>query len=321
MSRDFRTPESYVAEQITRNMIEGFLKGRGYREVVDSRRAYGKNQAQTITAIDPAGNGLTMSVRTCWRPRSIKAEETFAAAQLLAKVENKDWIGDLTRKIERESGEGKTHMLIVERVGNAIRHAALIPLSSVVPIWIAQRDVSQRLIEAGKLKNKTANHAMNGDSPTLYLRENNAPEVVDALWNTPGVRDLAALPVVVLAASSHGDSVDDLPRIPQGSLGRDLATRIAQITSGVPRNERVRAEVIQRSRGRCERSTCGASRDFQGFLDVHHILGAENSDRVWTCVALCPNCHREAHFAPDRETLNAALLEFAEQFRTAATVY
>ena len=43
-------------------------------------------------------------------------------------------------------------------------------------------------------------------------------------------------------------------------------------------------------------------------------LGIDVSDRVWTCVALCPNCHREAHFSPDRDAINAQLRDFAAQF-------
>jgi len=43
-------------------------------------------------------------------------------------------------------------------------------------------------------------------------------------------------------------------------------------------------------------------------------LGAEKNDRVWTCVALCPNCHRETHISPDADRLNAVLLEYARQW-------
>ncbi|MBU9434829.1 HNH endonuclease [Burkholderia multivorans] len=28
---------------------------------------------------------------------------------------------------------------------------------------------------------------------------------------------------------------------------------------------------------------------------MHHILGVEKGDRIWNCVALCPNCHRDTH--------------------------
>jgi len=66
-----------------------------------------------------------------------------------------------------------------------------------------------------------------------------------------------------------------------------------------------------RAKGSCERPKCGERREYPGFLDVHHILGADKRDRVWNCVALCPNCHREAHYAPDHDSLNAELLTLA----------
>ena len=76
-------------------------------------------------------------------------------------------------------------------------------------------------------------------------------------------------------------------------------------------NHSTREAVARRAAGQCERDSCGTRRSYPGFLDVHHILGIEVSDRVWTCVALCPNCHREAHFAPDRDAINAQLRAFA----------
>ena len=116
------------------------------------------------------------------------------------------------------------------------------------------------------------------------------------------------------ARPASNDSMDDLPGIDYALLGSDGAKRIRQITSGVKRDPKVRRAVLKRSRGACERDRCGIERPYGGFLDVHHILGAERSDRVWNCVALCPNCHREAHAAPNRDRINARLLKFASRY-------
>lgn len=110
------------------------------------------------------------------------------------------------------------------------------------------------------------------------------------------------------------DTFNDLVGLDLSLLGRDEAERILKTVSGVKRDPAVRRAVIKRCNGTCERPGCGEKRDYPGFLDVHHILGAETSDRPWTCVALCPNCHREAHAAPDRDVINLRLLEFARQF-------
>src|SRR4030095_750860 len=195
MPREFRTRESYDAEQVTRGMVASFLRERGFRGVHDQRIQYGRSQSQIISAIDASGRRVSMVVRLCWRKRSKGPEEKFAAAQLMAEISNGDWIGSLSRKVDREASDGRTHYLVVERSDNEIRHAALIPIDSVVRVWMAQRDARASLISHGSI-NKRPNHAMNGASPTLYLREDSAPEVPAALWTSFGVRDLAFLRIL-----------------------------------------------------------------------------------------------------------------------------
>lgn len=124
---------------------------------------------------------------------------------------------------------------------------------------------------------------------------------------------LSARKVGAYEANAHDDSIDDLPDY--GALGSDEAARVQRIASGVKRDPRVRKAVLKRGKGRCERGGCGTGKRYRGFLDVHHILGAEKSDRVWNCVALCPNCHRDAHAAPERGQINSKLLTFASKFR------
>ena len=116
-------------------------------------------------------------------------------------------------------------------------------------------------------------------------------------------------------ADALEDSIDDLAGIDYGALGSDGAGRIRTVISGVRRDPRVRRAVLKRSNGRCERDDCRIRKNYSGFLDVHHILGAEKSDRVWNCVAICPNCHREAHASPKQEQINARLLAFASRFK------
>lgn len=122
----------------------------------------------------------------------------------------------------------------------------------------------------------------------------------------------------VQGAERDTDTLADLPN-PDQDLGRDTGTRVTTVRSGYPRDPKVRAAVRERANGRCERKGCAEARDYPGFLDVHHIFGIEVSDRVWTCVALCPNCHREAHFSPDHEAINENLRLFAAQFGSATT--
>lgn len=113
--------------------------------------------------------------------------------------------------------------------------------------------------------------------------------------------------------ASTGDTINDLydPEM----LGRDRASKTLQLVPGVTRDPKVRRAVLADCNYTCERPGCGAKREFAGFIDVHHIFGVSNSDRPWTCVALCPNCHREAHFSLDSERLNRELSVIAEKRR------
>lgn len=118
-----------------------------------------------------------------------------------------------------------------------------------------------------------------------------------------------------MAAPDADDTIDDLSGADYSHLGTDAPERFRVEQSHVRRDPAVRKKVVERAKNGCERSGCDDKRKYPGFLDVHHILGIEASDRVWTCVALCPNCHRESHFSPDRDQINRELLAHASQFK------
>ncbi|PTT66884.1 HNH endonuclease, partial [Pseudomonas sp. HMWF007] len=67
-----------------------------------------------------------------------------------------------------------------------------------------------------------------------------------------------------------------------------------------------------RSSGICE--ACGlvapfARPDGRGFLEVHHLtrLADEGPDLPSNVAALCPNCHRRAHYSVDRQEFGKKL--------------
>jgi 5-methylcytosine-specific restriction enzyme A len=313
--RVFRTADSYAAEHITRNMLADYLRSRGFKDIRDERKSYGNTESQTIYAIAPDSELLAMRVRLCWRRTKDPRENTYSAAQLLSKIKNNDWEGSLLKKVEREKSNGATHYLIVQRDGEHIKYAALVPLSELVAIWCVQRDISKALIEQNKLGRRKKNHAMNGSSPTLWLQDDLAPEVAAALWDHKGVRDFASIEIISIQGSGPDDTFDDIPGIDYSLFGSDGAPVVNVTRSFIKRDQRVRKVILQRAQGRCEREGCQAARDYPGFFDVHHILKAEKSDRVWNCVALCPNCHREAHTAPNRDQINNSLLDLAMSFK------
>jgi 5-methylcytosine-specific restriction protein A len=269
----------------------------------------------------PDGLPLRVRVKLCWRPRDKTAgSNPYHATQLIAKIKSGDWEGSLTRYIDGARAKGITHFVFIGRDAGSISQAALVSCSALLPIWLEQARISDELISLGRLGNRRKNHARNGSSPTLWLRDETAPQVTDALWKHSQVVDLLKMPAVFAGLTDHAtwgdDSLDDLPMYDPSSLGSDGGLRVSVNRSGVKRDPRVRAEVVRRARGRCERAICGTTRNYVGFFDVHHIFGADVSDRVYNCVALCPNCHREAHYAPDRDEINSALLDFALRFKS-----
>ncbi|WP_148193338.1 HNH endonuclease signature motif containing protein [Pseudomonas syringae] len=304
--RAFRTPDSIEAEIVTRRMLKPFLEGIGCTGVRDLR----KGNSQLLTATTPEGKKFTARVRLCWRWED--HPEKYSAAQLRARLSDSDWDKTIAEIVDREAPQGVTHSLLIQRYGSAIKFAALIPVEAITGIINGQKEVSAKLIAQGKLGRLKKNHAVNGDSPTMWLMDNRydeAHEVAAVLWQWPGVEDLARRLAIEGPLTVSDDTLSDLPGIDLLLLGRDQASRFQSTVSKVARDPQVRKAVIDRCGGRCERPGCGAGRSYSGFLDVHHILGAEVSDRVWNCVALCPNCHRDAHFSMDREVLNDSLIQ------------
>lgn len=314
--RPFRTQQSIDAELTTRQRVGPLLERHGFTITGGRWVAHGTAITQVIEAQRGAGPSMRMHVRLCWRRDGRKASENlYAAAQLRARLDEGGWEQTLANIAARHEREGYTHLLLVQDSADGFVFAALVPSAAIPAIWAKQRAVSDDLLRRGLAGRTTKNHAANGSSPTLWLQDDRheaTPAIARALWEWPGVVNVLALPR--LYQPEHDtDTLDDLP-LSDRDLGRDSADRVERVRSGYPRDPKVRAAVRERAQGRCERDGCGEHRPYPGFLDVHHILGIEVSDRVWTCVALCPNCHREAHYSPDHEAINEALRVYASRF-------
>lgn len=315
--RQFRGPESLAAEQRSRAAVRPFLEACGFSVTEDRLIPTGAASQQIVTFHTPAGDDVKARVRLCWRRdgRNLN-EQKYSAAQLTATLRPGGWDATLEHVVGRDLAQGMTHNLLFQREGETVVYAALIPLGALHQIWNRQREVSDELLRRGLKGHIRKNHAQNGRSPTLWLQDDRLPDthqVADVLWHWPGVVDLAKLVASDPKAAGFEDTLDDCPAPDYSALGRDLGERVSTVRSHVKRDPKVRMAVLQRAQYRCER--CTESRTFPGFLDVHHVLGAELSDRFYNCVALCPNCHREAHYGENRDELNKQLLAYALQFR------
>lgn len=313
-TRQFRTEASVAGEARTRDAIAPLLSRHGFDVLADARTVRGTATTQVITARRGQSDPVKMHVRLCWRRDGRTArEDNYSAAQLRASLIGDDWERTLAFVADRAIASGNTHILFVQDAADGVVFAAMVPSNEIPAIWQRQREISADLIERGDTGRWRKNHAENGSSPTIWLQDDRWPTthaVADALWQWPGVVNVLTLPAIVDAMQ---DSVDDLPA-DSALIGRDAGEKLISVKSGYPRDAKVRAAVIARAEGQCEQEGCGQNRPFPGFLDVHHILGVGVSDRIWSCVALCPNCHRDAHYAPDRDTINAALRDYARRF-------
>ena len=80
------------------------------------------------------------------------------------------------------------------------------------------------------------------------------------------------------------------------------------------RSIEIKKYALLRADGQCE--NCGKDAPFVNsnnipFLEVHHIfsLSDEGPDHPINVAAICPNCHREAHYGQDMQTLKDKLSE------------
>lgn len=173
--RRFRTDESLLAETRSREMVKPFLEPRGFTAVNDDRRSMGEAESQTVSATSPDGSRISARVRLCWRYRPGKPE-TISAAQLRARTIDGDWELTLSEIRDRAVASGVTHFLLLQPRGTDVELAVLLPVAEVPCIWDAQFRASDALITAGKLGRIRKNHAKNGGSPTLYLRDSRTPD-------------------------------------------------------------------------------------------------------------------------------------------------
>lgn len=91
-----------------------------------------------------------------------------------------------------------------------------------------------------------------------------------------------------------------------------IPTKQAEQTVYV-RSEAVKLYALKRSGGICE--GCAQPAPFEGkqgpFLEVHHLhrLGDGGPDEPSNVAAICPNCHRRAHFSKDGAEFNKILIK------------
>ena len=104
------------------------------------------------------------------------------------------------------------------------------------------------------------------------------------------------------AAKAVGEDILSPPRHAQTETE---SQRVVRARSGTVyrRDQKVRAKVLEIANGRCE--CCGEegflTENGERYLETHHVVGVaeRGPDTANNIVAVCPTCHRKAHFAAD----------------------
>ena len=126
-----------------------------------------------------------------------------------------------------------------------------------------------------------------------------------------------------LSAVSPADDAAAVPRNADLSHLRAQALAAAKaepgqtqrVATAFERSRIICTYVFARAKGRCE--DCGAAAPFfrpngTPYLEAHHIrrLTDGGPDDPRYMIALCPNCHRAAHYGADKEGSNVRMLSF-----------
>jgi len=85
----------------------------------------------------------------------------------------------------------------------------------------------------------------------------------------------------------------------------------------------IRSYVLLRANGRCEGCMAAApfrAADGRPFLETHHTTRVADGgpDHPRKVIGLCPNCHKRAHLAEDKDSFNASLIRKLPKLEAAA---
>ena len=116
---------------------------------------------------------------------------------------------------------------------------------------------------------------------------------------------------VELKQDLHQSSIEELRKRATRASSSNADTR-QRVQNTYIRSEAIKEYALRRAEGKCE--GCGKSAPFlksdgSPYLEVHHIrrLSDGGPDDPEFVVALCPNCHRRAHYGEDAEDFNCYL--------------
>ncbi len=150
------------------------------------------------------------------------------------------------------------------------------------------------------------------------------------------IRDVIIFELAPLKSFNDGErrsiESDDVSQLDLAALRERALRRPAEAASPqqrlrtvYERSDAVSAYVRRRASGRCE--SCGEPAPFvsrstgEGYLEPHHTrrLSDGGPDHPRAVIALCPTCHRRAHYSVDASAFNASMRVKVEAMEPADT--
>lgn len=214
------------------------------------------------------------------------------------------WENDIVRHTETEMELYRPpdeHRWRDKRGGRAFYAALKKAMETQEPVFVTINH------SGGHLADGTA--ITEGAAPVLTPKGDAAPGLV--LFVNPQSSELRVRIDLTgeRASNQPGPFVDQFQvREPNVEAPVERSERTGTVYS---RSPEIRRMVLRRAFGHCERcGVLGFQTDKGLYLETHHVVPLSESGRDATgnMVALCPNCHRKAHFSLERGSLRTELL-------------
>jgi 5-methylcytosine-specific restriction protein A len=125
----------------------------------------------------------------------------------------------------------------------------------------------------------------------------------------------------VIFAIEVKEALQRIPQMRKAPKGSQSPSRDVNDATGFRRSAEVAAWTLYHAGGKCtlcENPAPFISRHGDPYLEVHHVqpLAEGGPDTVENVVALCPNCHRRAHFSKEINEIRAKLLDIVRRSPT-----
>lgn len=240
-----------------------------------------KARRRYVNCVSPSGETCSIWIKSATHWPQLAEAVRFPWKKLSVSP---DGVGAVTVACEAARGRGATHILAIvgDENSGVLSFARLYALASVPSLVAAQAAVID----------------------SVFYRAHSAALVVQGI----------ASEFTEAAAVANAAGINVLS--PLRSLSTAVAeTTVTRVRSGnvYRRDPKVRAQVLQIAGGRCE--CCGElgflTEAGEPYLETHHVVGVSERgpDSSGNIVAVCPLCHRKAHYAADRIQIERKMLE------------